>query len=93
MLLYSFISKILSMALLVGLAVGGCERFCGVSIRYVLVAVDPSVMLNVAAGEGFSIVSVGSIEEKEFLNEKLDKEKGDGAWSNSWIFNISLFTL
>ena len=51
------------------------------------------VMLNVAAGEGFSIVSVGSIEEKEFLNEKLDKEKGDGAWSNSWIFNISLFTL
>ena len=49
------------------------------SIRYVLVAVDPSVMLNVAAGEGFSIVNVGSIEEKEFLNEKLDKEKGDGA--------------
>ena len=50
-------------------------------------------MLHVAAGEGVSVVSGGSIEERELLNEELERETGDGAWSNSWIFNISLFTL
>ena len=43
--------------------------------------------------EGVSIVSGGSIEKKELLNEELEGETGDGARSNSWIFNISLFTL
>ena len=51
------------------------------------------VMLNVPAGEGVSTVSGGSTEERELLNEELDRETGDGAWSNSWIVNISLFTL
>ena len=50
-------------------------------------------MLNVPAGEGVSTVSGGSTEERELLNEELDRETGDGAWSNSWIVNISLFTL
>ena len=81
------------MASSVGLAVAGCERFLGVSIRSVPAAVGLSVMLNVAAGEGFSIVSGGSIEERELLNEELDRETGDWAWSNSWLFNISLFIL
>ena len=59
----------------------------------VSVAIGLSVMLNVAAGEGISTVRGGSIEERELLNEELERETGDGAWSNSWIFNISLFTL
>ena len=62
---------------LVGLAAVGCERFRGVSIKSVPVAVGLSVMLNVAAGEWVSIVSEGSIEERELLSEKLDKETGD----------------
>ena len=40
-------------------------------------------MLNVAAGEGVSIVTEGSIEERELLNEELDRETGDRPWSNS----------
>ena len=78
MLLYSIVSSI-SMASLVGLAVAGCERFRGVSLRSAPVAVGLSVMLNVAAGEGVSIVSGGSIEERELLNEELERETGDGA--------------
>ena len=41
------------------------------------VAVGPSVMLNVAVGEGVSIVSGGSIEERELLNKELNRETGD----------------
>ena len=51
-----------------------------------------SVMLNVAAGEGVSIVC-GSTEEKELLNEGLDREKGDQTLSSSWLFIISLSIL
>ena len=58
--LYSTVSNILSIASLVGLAVARFERFHGVPIRSVPAAVDISVMLNVAAGEGVSIVSGGS---------------------------------
>ena len=54
------VSNILSMAFLVGLPVAGFERFCGVSIRSVPAAVDISVVLNVAAGEGAAIVIGGS---------------------------------
>ena len=75
-LLY-IVSNILSMVSLVGLAVVRCERFRGVSTKSVPVAVGLSVMLNVPAGEWVSIVSEGSIEEREILNEKLDKETGD----------------
>ena len=67
------------MASLVGLAVAGCERFRGVSIRSVPVAVGLSVILNVAAGERVSTVTEGSIEERELLNEELDRETGDWA--------------
>ena len=45
------------------------------------------------AGEGVSVVSGGSIEKRELLNEELEGEMGDGARSNSLIFDISLFTL
>ena len=83
----------LSMASLVGLAVAGCEMFCGVSLRCAPFAVGHSVKLNVTSGGGVSIVSGGSIEDSELLNEELDGETGDGAGSNSWIFNMSLFTL
>ena len=62
-----------------GLAVAGCERFRGVSIRSVPVAVGLSVTLNVAAGERISTVIEGSIEERELLNEELDRETGDRA--------------
>ena len=93
MLLYSIVSNILSMASLAGLAVTCCEMFCGVSLRSAPVAVGLPVKLNVTAGEGVSIVSGGSIEKRELLNEELKGEAGDGARSNSWIFNISLFTL
>ena len=41
------------------------------------VAIDLSVILNVAAGERVSIVSGGSIAERELLNEELDRETGD----------------
>ena len=81
------------MASLVGLAVAGCELFCGVSLRSVPVAIGLSVKLNVTAGEGVSIVGGGSIEKKELLNEELEGDTGDGVRSNSLIFNISLFTL
>ena len=67
------------MASLVGLAVAGCERFRGVSIRSVPVTVGLSVILNVAAGERVSTVTEGSIEERELLNEELDRETGDRA--------------
>ena len=93
MLLYSIVSNILSMASLAGLAVTCCKMFCGVSLRSAPVAVGLPVKLNVTAGEGVSIVSGGSIEKRELLNEELKGEAGDGARSNSWIFNISLFTL
>ena len=93
MLLYSIVSNVLSTASLVRLAVAGCKRFRGVSINSVLVAVGLSVMLNVAAKEVVSIVSGGSIKERELLNEELDRETGDWAWSNSWLFNLSLFIL
>ena len=79
MLLYSIVSNILSVASLVGLAVAGCERFRGMSTESVPVAVGLSVMLNVAAGEGVSIVSGGNNKERELLNEKLDRETGAGA--------------
>ena len=36
-----------------------------------------SVMLNAAAGEGVSIVSGGTIKERELLNEESDIEAGD----------------
>ena len=81
------------MASLVGLAVAGCEMFCGVSLWSAPVAIGLSVKSNVTAGEGVSIVSAGSIEKTELLNEELEGETGDGARSNSLIFNISLFTL
>ena len=79
MLIYSVVSNILSMASFLGLAVGVCERLRGVSIRIVQVAVGLSVILNVPAGEGVSTVSGGSTEERELLNEELDRETGDGA--------------
>ena len=60
-----FVSNILSMASLVGIAAVGCKRFCGLSIRSTPATVDLSVMLNLAAGEGISIVSGESIEERE----------------------------
>ena len=81
------------MASLVGLTVAGCEMFCGVSLRSAPVAVGLSVKINVTAGEGVSIVRRGNIENKELLNEEIEGETGDGARSNSWIFNIFLFTL
>ena len=84
MLLYSIVSNILSMASLVGLTVAGCEMFCGVSLRSAPVAVGLPVKLNMTAGEWVSIVSGGSIEKRELLNEELEGEMGDGARSNSW---------
>ena len=53
------------MVSLVVLAVSWWERLCRVSIRIVSVAVDLSVMLNVAAGQGTSFVNGGSIGERE----------------------------
>ena len=67
----------LSMTSLVGLAVAVCERFRGVSLRSAPVTVGLSVMLNVAAGEGVSIVGGESVEERELLNEELERETGD----------------
>ena len=81
------------MASLVGLTVADCEMFRGVSLRSAPVVVDLSVKLNVTAGEGVSIVGGGNIENRELLNEELEEETGDGAQSNSWIFNVFLFTL
>ena len=63
------------MASLVGLAAAGCEMFCGVSLRSAPVTVGLSVMLNVTAGEGVSIVSGGSIEKRTLLNEELREER------------------
>ena len=79
MLIYSIVSNILSMASFLGLAVGVCERFRGVSIRIVQVAVGLSSYVKRATGEGVSTVSGGSTEERELLNEELDRETGDGA--------------
>ena len=79
MLLYCIISNILSMASLVGLAVAGCEMFCGVSLRSGPVAVGLSVKLNVTTGERGSVVSGENIEKRELLNEELEGETGDGA--------------
>ena len=79
MLLYSIVSNILSMTSLVGLAVAGCEMFCGVSLRSAPVAVSLSVKLVLTAEEGVSIISGGSIEQGELLNEELEGETGDGA--------------
>ena len=53
-----------------GFAVAGYENFRGVSTRIVPVVVCLSVTLYVAAGEGVSIVSGGSTEERELLNEE-----------------------
>ena len=55
-----------------------CERFRGMSLRSAQVALGVSVMLNVAAGEGVSIASGRSIEERELLNEELERETADG---------------
>ena len=77
MLLHSIVPNKLSMASLVGLAVAGCERFRGLTTRSVSVAIGLSVMLNVAAREGVSIVSIRSIEERKLLNKELDRETGD----------------
>ena len=74
MLLYSITSNVLSMASLVGLAIAGCKMFSGVSLRGTSVAIGLSVKLNVTAGEGVSIVSGGSIEKRELLNEELEGE-------------------
>ena len=79
MLLYSIICNILSMASLVGISVASCEMFCGVSLRSAPVAVGLPVKLNMTAGEWVSIVSGGSIEKRELLNEELEGETGDGA--------------
>ena len=57
--------------------------FCGVSLRSAPVTVGLSVKLNVTAGEGVSIVSGRSIENRELLNEESEEETGDGARSNS----------
>ena len=65
------------MASLRVLPVAGCEKFRGVSIRSVPLAVGLSAMLNVAAGEGVSIVKGGNVKERELLNEELDRETGD----------------
>ena len=62
-------------------------------LRSAPVAVGLSVKLNVTAGQGVSIVGGGNVENRELLNEELEGETGDGARSNSWIFNVSLFTL
>ena len=51
------------------------------------------VMLKVTAGEGTSIVGGRSIQERELFNEKLDRETGDRAWLNSWLFNVSIYSL
>ena len=83
MLLYSTVSNILSMASLVGLAVASCEIFCEVSFRSAPVAVGLSVKLNVTAAEGVSVVSGGSIEKRELINEELEGEMGGGPRSNS----------
>ena len=72
------------MASLAGLAVTCCEMFCGVSLRSAPVAVGLPVKLNMTAGEWVSIVSGGSIEKRELLNEELEGEMGDGARPNSW---------
>ena len=93
MLLYSIVSNILSMASLVGLAAAGCKMFCGVSLRSAPVAVDLSGKLNLTDGEGVSIISGESIQKRELINEELAEETGDRARLNSWIFNITLFTL
>ena len=77
MLLYFIISNILLVASLVELTVAGCERFRGVSAKSVPVAAGLSVVLNVAAGEGVFIISGRRIEERELLNEELDRETGD----------------
>ena len=74
MLLYSIVSNILSMASLVGFAFAGCEGFRGVSLRSALVV---AVRLNMTVGEGVSIVSRGSIEKRELLNEDLEGETQD----------------
>ena len=74
MLLYSITSNVLSMASLVGLAIAGCKMFFGVSLRSASVAIGLSVKLNVTAGEGVSIVSGGSIEKRELLDEELEGE-------------------
>ena len=90
MLLYSIVSNILSMASLVGLTVAGCEMFCGVSLRSAPVAVGLSVKLNVTAGKGVSIVSRGSTEKRELLNEELEGETGDGGRPNGFLIYLYL---
>ena len=57
MLLYSIVSNTSYMTSSVRLAVASYQRFCGVATRSAPVAVDLSIMLNVAAGEDVSIVS------------------------------------
>ena len=81
------------MGSLVGLAVVGYKKFSGMSIKSVPVAVGLLVMLNVAAGKEVSVVSGNSTEERQLWNEELDRETGDPAWLNSWLFNISPFIL
>ena len=63
----------------------------GVPLRSVPIIVGLSVVLNIVAGERFSAVSGETVEERKLLNEELDRETGDQAWSNSWPFNIYLF--
>ena len=57
MLLYFIVSNILSMTSLVGLAVAGCQMFCGLSLRSAPVAASLSVKLVLTAEEGVSIIS------------------------------------
>ena len=45
------------MTSLVGLAVAGCQMFCGLSLRSAPVAVSLSVKLVLTAEEGVSIIS------------------------------------
>ena len=66
------------MASLKGLAVTGCQRLHGVSLRSAPVAVGFLVMLNVEAGESVAIIRGGSIKKGELLNKELEREMGDG---------------
>ena len=68
-------------------------KFCDVFARNVPVAVGLSVMSKAAAGERVSLVNGGNIRERELLNKESDRETGDQAMSNSWLFNMFLFTL
>ena len=68
-------------------------RFCDVFTRNVPVAVGLSVMSKAAVGERVSLFNGGNIGERELLNKESDRETGDQALSNSWLFIMFLFIL